>query len=208
MNFKVLVLFLVEVALTSGVLLSKRAFHQPALLNGVISRTNAVGAAILISLNPYIANAMETSVTTVGTTLVRTSPVSESLTASELLQSDVDFYVAELKDMSLVLSQVEGIIDNRDYEAVRGVLRQEPLRNLRKTSKALMKYLPSTDTQAKYEKAYQSMLDAVDDLDFKAIQRSRKEGIPKVGVTDTEFQLALKSVISRLDGMIKVAVEI
>ena len=208
MNFKVLVLFLVEVALTSGILLSKRAFHQPALLNGVISRTNAVGAAILISMNPYVANAMETSVTAVGTTLVRTSPVSESLTASELLQSDVDFYVAELKDMSLVLSQVEGIIDNRDYEAVRGVLRQEPLRNLRKTSKALMKYLPSTDTQAKYEKAYQSMLDAVDDLDFKAIQRTRKEGIPKVGVTDTEFQLALKSVISRLDGMIKVAVEI
>lgn len=107
--------------------------------------------------------------------------------------------------MSLVLSQVEGIIDSRDYEAVRVVLRQEPLRNLRKTSKALMKYLPSADFQAKYETAYQSMLEALDELDFRAIQRIRKEGIPKEGVVDNQMQDVLKSLISRLSIMVTVA---
>ena len=79
------------------------------------------------------------SVSAVSGKLIRTAPASEGLTASSLIKSDIEFYFKELQDMSYVLKQCDQIIDNRDYESIRGILRQEPLRTLRKTSKALQK---------------------------------------------------------------------
>jgi len=146
----------------------------------------------------------EEPIAAVAGTLVRSSPATESLTAADLLKSDIEFYTRELKDMSFVLRNVEDIINNRDYEDIRSVLRQEPVRNLRKTSKYLKKYLPSKDIQEKYEVSYQTMISAVDDLDFKATQRFRKEGVPKEGEQDSELLNILKTVILKLDEMISV----
>ena len=85
------------------------------------------------------SSSTSSSVSAVSGKLIRTAPASEGLTASSLLQSDTDFYFKELQDMNYVLKQCDQIIDNRDYESIRGILRQEPLRTLRKTSKALQK---------------------------------------------------------------------
>jgi hypothetical protein len=164
-------------------------------------------ASVVLCSSPLKSSAVdEITVTNVAGNLVKTSNAADSkqLTASDMLRSDVDFNVRELKDMEFVLEKVGTIIENRDYEAIRGVLRQEPLRNLRKTSKTLERFLPSKEIQNKFEESYRDMIDALDDLDYLATTRFRKEGVPKEGVPDTPLLNDLKTVISKLDEMIKV----
>lgn len=107
---------------------------------------SVVGSTLLmpyaLPTNPVTwaaADDESSSVSAVSGKLIRTAPASEGLTASSLIKSDIEFYFKELQDMSYVLKQCDQIIDNRDYESIRGILRQEPLRTLRKTSKALQK---------------------------------------------------------------------
>lgn len=142
------------------------------------------------------------AVSAVSGKLVRTAPASEGLTASSLIKSDIDFYFKELQDMSYVLKQCDQIIDNRDYDSIRGILRQEPLRTLRKTSKSLQKFLPSKELQDQYQGYYSKMIDAVDDLDFLATTRVRKEGLPKEGVKDTKIFEVLDKAVSNLESML------
>merc|ERR1711907_825636 len=104
--------------------------------------------------------------------------------------------------MDYVLRQCDQIIENRDYESIRGILRQEPLRTLRKTSKALQKFLPSQELQDRYQGYYRQMIDAVDDLDFLATSRVRKEGLPKEGDKDVKIFQVLDKAVTNLDAML------
>ena len=114
------------------------------------------------------ANAIDESVSAVAGTLIRTDTLKENLKASDLIGADIEFTINQLKDMLFVLENLETEIDKKDYENIRGVFRQEPLRTLRKTCRSLKKYLPSTDIQEKFESNYQKMISAVDDFDFIA----------------------------------------
>ena len=179
--------------------------HTSICLNGLMKQQIAFiasSACILSSFTyPSIVSA---DVSNVAGSLVRTSPASESLTAADLLKSDIDFNVQELKGMSYVLENLNDIIEKREYESIRAVLRQDPLRQLRKTSKALKRFLSSQEIQAKYEESYQSMIDAIDDLDFTANQRFRKEGVPKEGLQDTQLTQQLKTAVIKLNEMIDI----
>ena len=120
---------------------STRPQQTIAIAGTVLSILGSTLSTTIISA-PSVAWAAtddSSSVKSVSGKLIRTAPASEELTASSLIQSDIDFYFKELQDMGYVLKQCDQIIENRDYESIRGILRQEPLRTLRKTSKALQK---------------------------------------------------------------------
>lgn len=174
----------------------------------VVRCTVAVALSIGVltaCFRPQISFADDTSassVAAVGGQLVRTSPITEKLTASSIIKSDLEFYFKELQDMYYVLSQVDKIIEDKDYESVRGILRQEPLRTLRKTSKTLQKFLPSKELQEKYQASYAQMIDAVDELDFLATSRIRKEGVPKEGQRDSKVLEVLGKATKHLGDML------
>ena len=149
------------------------------------------------------ANALDESVSAVAGNLIRTDALKENLKASDLIGADIDFTINQLKDMLFVLENLETEIDKKDYENIRGVFRQEPLRTLRKTCRSLKKYLPSTEIQEKFESNYQKMISAVDDFDFVATKRFRKDGIPNEGVKDTELLNLLKEIVEKLNLLIK-----
>lgn len=177
-------------------------------INKIISSSGAAAAVILsitISNPSATVASVEGQITEVAGTLVRTSPASTTLTAVDLLKSDINFNKGELQDMLFVFEKFEDIVSNRDYDLIRSTLRQEPLRTLRKTCKTLEKYLPSKDVQDKFEASYSKMIDAVDDLDYFASKRIRKEDIPMENKPDTEILNSLKKVISNLNDMINVA---
>ena len=46
------------------------------------------------------------------------------------------------------------------------------------------------------------MIDAVDDLDYLATTRVRKEGVPKEGVKDTKIFQVLDTAVTNLDAML------
>ena len=65
-----------------------------------------------------------------------------------------------------------------------------------------VKFLPSQELQDKYQGYYSKMIDAVDDLDYLATTRVRKEGVPKEGVKDTKIFQVLDTAVTNLDAML------
>jgi len=64
-------------------------------------------------------------------------------------------------------------------------------------------FLPSKDLQDQYQGYYNKMIDAVDDLDFLATSRVRKEGLPKEGVKDVKIFEVLNKAATNLDAMLE-----
>jgi hypothetical protein len=87
-----------------------------------------------------------------------------TLTANQLLETDIKPRISLLKDIVTSFSQYDSYVENKDYQSIRSALRLEPTVELRKTCRSLEKYLPS-DKLTGYKKAYEVMISSIDDLD-------------------------------------------
>lgn len=129
------------------------------------------------------------------------------LTANELIQSDIQPRIMNLKDINTVLNQANDLVLNKDYLSIRRVLRSDPCVQLRKTARYMKKYLTS-EKQTLYEQTYQNMISAVDDLDTIALKRTRDENLSfKNDVIDTESKDALSKLIFQIESLIQIAEE-
>lgn len=91
------------------------------------------------------------------------SPESK-ISAADVLRSDIEPKMDLLRDIQFVFKLYPNLVENGDYSTIRKGLRQEPVIDLRKTCKNLMKYLPA-DQASPFKRAYEEMIDSLNDLD-------------------------------------------
>lgn len=96
---------------------------------------------------------------------VPTPAVADSLTASELIRSDLQPKIEILKDILFTIKTYPELIDKQDYLTIRSLLRSEPAVSLRVTCRKLKQFLPSKSQQDSFGSAYSTMIDSVDDFD-------------------------------------------
>mmetsp|Transcript_5592 Transcript_5592/g.5782 ORF Transcript_5592/g.5782 Transcript_5592/m.5782 type:complete len:209 (+) Transcript_5592:169-795(+) len=98
---------------------------------------------------------------------------AETLTASELIKSDIAPKVEKLNDILFVLKALDELITKQDYVTFRSLLRQDPAVTLRVTARKLKLLLPSKAQQATFEKAYSKMIDSLDYMDSINLKRTQ-----------------------------------
>jgi hypothetical protein len=88
----------------------------------------------------------------------------ETLTALDVLQSDIEPKLSILKDILFTLKLYPEYINSKDYASLRSGVRQQPAMDLRKTCKKLKPFLPAGQ-QAIYEDAYNTLIDSFETMD-------------------------------------------
>ena len=140
-----------------------RLLHRTSM-SGTIDKNRSLERFIFAT---FVASSWCLTSTNVNGLEIINSPRSISkntLKASDVLKSDILPKVNILKDIELELRKFPGYLESRDYQALRSSLRKEPSIYLRKTCKALAKYLPSDDSKI-FLNSYQQVIKSINQLD-------------------------------------------
>ncbi|CAM9671816.1 unnamed protein product, partial [Chrysoparadoxa australica] len=81
-----------------------------------------------------------------------------------------------LKEVSDAFKNMENVVLDKDYYSVRGALRTPPISNTRRSMRDAITYLDEGATRDKAEHEYKSLIDAIQKLDYAALQGTRSKG--------------------------------
>eukprot|EP01041_Mallomonas_annulata_P010170 gene10170-21199_t len=104
---------------------------------------------------------------------------AESLTASEMIKSDIVPKVETLKDILFLIRTCGDLIDKQDYAGIRALFRTEPASSLRTTCRKVKLFLPSKAEQDNFGNNYSDMIDSIDTLDSFALKRMQGQSDDK-----------------------------
>ena len=120
----------------------------------------------ILSINPIVYADDNTAV--VDTVSVVKEEPKQKLSAADVLKSDIDPKVDALKDILFIIKLYPSYVESLDYASIRQSLRQDPVVEMRKTCRKLVKYLPEAQISS-YNKNYNDMIDKINELDVVSI---------------------------------------
>ena len=91
--------------------------------------------------------------------------LSDVLTADEVIRLDITPKIQYLKDCLLIIRSLADFIDQKDYTSLRSALREGQISSLRATCRKTVQYLPTKEIQTKFNRAYNVMIETLNDFD-------------------------------------------
>eukprot|EP00600_Ochromonadales_sp_CCMP1393_P008902 CAMPEP_0174960788 /NCGR_PEP_ID=MMETSP0004_2-20121128/3889_1 /TAXON_ID=420556 /ORGANISM="Ochromonas sp., Strain CCMP1393" /LENGTH=182 /DNA_ID=CAMNT_0016209181 /DNA_START=82 /DNA_END=630 /DNA_ORIENTATION=+ len=156
---------------------------------------------LLSGPSPYVVSTVFAADDTIAIAATTEPVEGKTLTAADVLKSDLEPKIAYLKDVDFVFKLLPDYINKADYASIRTSLRSYPAADLRKTCKKLGKYLPATQA-VEFNKAYNVMIEAVDDFDVMAFKRIQGDDVPDTGKEDTKLMQKMDLLQKRFDAML------
>jgi len=101
--------------------------------------------------------------------------ILEANNAALVSQAELDSYVEYLTNIGKVFATYPQMLDEKDYTSMRQALRANPAGNLRLTARKYQVFLPEGQRE-KFQQAYSTMIDSVDDMDVIVFKRTQNSG--------------------------------
>lgn len=125
------------------------------------------------------------------------------LTASEVLNADVQPKIDLLKEVMFTIKLFPTIVEQGDYSQIRRSFRSAPTIELRKTCRKLIPFL-EIDKRKSFENAYQAMIEELDYLDVVCLRREQNEGLPDKGKKDTVILDQITKLTNKFEAMLSI----
>ena len=168
---------------------SAQAWKAPAVINRGVIRPAVVATAILASSVPVVP--------------VLSASAALPLSASDLIQSDLNEDKEILSNVLQVFKLNRGLVDSKDYQSVRTSMRSGSVNSLRKTCKQLCKVLSSEEQQKEFNDGYENMISNLNEFDTLVTKRLQRTGIPAADAKDEELSADLDALVTSFEAMLK-----
>lgn len=174
---------LIFLALFSGA----QAWKAPAVIK--VLRRPVVAAAVILASSVPVVPVLSAS--------------AAPLSASDLIQSDLNEDKEILINILQVFKLNRGLVDSKDYQSVRTSMRSGSVNSLRKTCKQLCKVLSSEEQQKAFNDGYENMISNLNEFDTLVTKRLQRTGIPAAEAKDEELSADLDALVTSFEAMLK-----
>lgn len=161
-------------------------------------------SALPLLVLPALSRAADSTVTADADAVPVPATERPRLTAKEILAGDVAVQKQALQEILFTLRLYGPLLEKKEYAAVRSQLRQEPAKSLRKTCRALRKYLDAA-SQTSFDVKYEALIDSIARLDVLLLRRTQGEGAEAVltgAQRDVEAETLLGEVLGAMEGLL------